>query len=99
MDLIDAILNRDIEQLKKLLAAGANPNGHDDKAAIRPLHFAAQQNVLEAIPLLMEAGAKLEASTSPEGDTPLKIAQIHGHVQMVGLLASYLQKDFLAKKQ
>lgn len=91
MDLVDAILNHDIERLKKLLEEGANPNGYEDRAAIRPLHYAAQQNFLAAIPLLINAGADLEAATYPEGETPLKIAELQGHVQMVCLLANYLK--------
>ena len=94
MDLIDAILNQDIEQIKQLLAKGVNPNDHEDQACVTPLHFVAQQNLLEAVPLLIEAGANLGAMTYPEGETPLKIAELHGHLQMVNLLAHYLQKNF-----
>lgn len=91
MDLIEAILEKNIEQVKKLLAQGANPNESQDRAGITPLHFVAQQNMLEIVPLLVEAGANLEAKTRLEGDTPLQIAQLHGHLQMVNLLAIYLK--------
>jgi len=94
MNLIEAILKKDIERIKELLAKGGNPNLCEDDAGITPMHFVAQQNVLEAVPLFVQAGANLEAKTRGEGDTPLQIAQLHGHVQMVNLIAAYLTKTF-----
>jgi uncharacterized protein len=91
VDIIEAVLQHDLEQIIKLLAEGIDPNACDDKAAITPLHYAAQQNFLEAVPHLIAAGAKLDAMSWPDGETPLKIAQINGHQQMVSLLAHYLQ--------
>ncbi len=95
IELIEAILNNSATDVKRLLENGADPNFCLDKAKITPLHFAAQNNVLRIVPLLIEAGANLNAKTFPEGETPLKIAQVHGHIEMVNLLAVYLSQQYL----
>ncbi len=98
MNLIDAILNEDPEQVKQLLAEGADPNASQDRAKITPLHFAAQRNALNIVPLLIEAGAHLNAQTYPEGDTPIQIAQLHGHINMVNLLVAYENQLYMGSE-
>jgi ankyrin repeat protein len=90
IELIDAIINKDFSKLKSLLTDGLNPNLTIDKANVTPLHFAAQHNFLEAVPLLIAAGATINAKTHPEGETPLAIAKLHGHTEMVKLLTSLI---------
>jgi uncharacterized protein len=91
MDLIEAVILNDVEQVKKLLQQGADPNYCDDKAQITPLHFAAQNNCLAVVPLLVAAGANLNARTIPEGETPLDIARLQPetHQQMIALLTFF----------
>lgn len=62
-----------------------NPNGWEDQAKVRPLHFAAQHNTIASAKVLIKAGAMVSAETS-EGITPLEIAILHSHPDMVALL-------------
>ncbi|MGB6976775.1 MAG: ankyrin repeat domain-containing protein [Gammaproteobacteria bacterium] len=90
-DLIDAVRANDVEQVKILLQEGADPNFCEDMSGITPLHFAAINNCLEIVLLLVAAGAKLNARTS-EGERPLDIAKnqpIETHGQMVALLTFF----------
>lgn len=75
MDLIDAVKKNNINTVKRLLQNGVNPNQADDKDNITPLHFAATYNAVDVIPLLISAGANLDAKTC-DGLTPLDCA--HG---------------------
>lgn len=87
--LINAVINHDAKRVNTLLNAGTNPCASVDKAAITPLHFAAQVNAITIVPLLLLAGANLHAKTKPEGQTPLDVACQHRHGQMIDLLISY----------
>lgn len=90
MDLINAILKKDMHRVKNLLEQGADPNMYLDEAMIRPLHFAAQNNFLKIVPLLITAGADLYAQIQPEGHTPLDIARLHKNNAMVNVLQSFM---------
>ncbi|OGT98169.1 MAG: hypothetical protein A2298_02340 [Gammaproteobacteria bacterium RIFOXYB2_FULL_38_6] len=74
MDLIEAIISKDLNRVKYLLEAGTDPNYADDVANITPLHYAVSNNFPEAIPLLIIAGADLYAQTD-DGETPLDTAK------------------------
>lgn len=89
MELIEAIINNDVTRVKELLAAGTNPNVTLDKALITPLHFAAQRNCLDVVPALVAAGADLNARIIPDNLTPLDVARMHEHHEMVSLLTFY----------
>lgn len=89
MDLIEAVINNDVAKVKELLANGADPNLTLDKAQITPLHFAAQRNCLEVVPPLIAAGANLNARIKPDDHTPLDVARMHDHREMVALLTFY----------
>ena len=88
-ELIQAVMDNDVDRVNDLLAEGADPNGVLDVAMITPLHFAAQNNSLFVIPLLIEAGADINARTSPEGATPIDIALLHGHDKVTQTLMAY----------
>ena len=92
MRLIKAIIHKDSSTVRELLSAGENPNQCLDSAKITPLHFAAQHNALDIIPLLITAGADIHATTVPDGQTPLDIAKLQGHQEMISLLEDYASK-------
>lgn len=88
-NLISAVIDNNAEQVMALLDQGVNPNTPLDDANITPLHYAAQHNSLNCITLLIEAGAKLHATTRPDGQSPLEIALLHRFPQAVQLLMHY----------
>ncbi len=85
--LIQAVIHNEVAQVVTLLQQGADPNGYLDDAYISPLHFAAQCNAQETAMILLCAGADLHARTS-EGLTPVNLAELHGHQDMMHLLYS-----------
>ena len=86
MELIDAVIENDADTVSHLLKKGADPNFSIDGSGITPLHFAAQNNSLAVVDLLVKAGANVEAMTMPENEKPIDIAKLHGHETMVELL-------------
>lgn len=88
--LIQAVISNDPQTVNDLLNEGLDPNRCLDEAHITALHYAAQNNSLEVIPLLVEAGADLEAHTEPEGLTPLDVAILHNHNRVAQALIAYL---------
>ena len=93
-DLINAVIRNDSHKVNDLLNNGVDPNQSLDKTDIKAMHFAAQNDALTVIPLLVQAGADIEAKTNPDGQTPLDIACLHQHTRTVELLIKFLlQKD------
>lgn len=90
--LIQAVIENNVVLVSSLLNRGANPNVTLDPANVTPLHYAAQNNALEVIPLLVEAGALLDAQTEPDGYTPIEIAFIHGHLRIAQALIAYVNE-------
>jgi ankyrin repeat protein len=88
-ELINAVMNHDSSRVNDLLNSGVDPNSSIDNNKITALHFAAQINALTIVPLLVQAGASLEAITKPEGHTALDIACLHKHNKMIELLMTY----------
>jgi len=89
--IIDAVINNDANLVKQLLDQGIDPNTTMDVAKVTPLHFAAQNNALNAAPVLIQAGANLRAKIDPEGMTPLDIAKLHKNQDMVELLEKFMK--------
>jgi ankyrin repeat protein len=52
---------------------------------LTPLLFAARENCLDCLPVLLEAGADVSATT-PDGISPVVIALINGHFDVAGAL-------------
>ncbi len=77
--LIDAIIDKDTLALLRLLQDGACPQQALDSANVTPLHFAAQQDAIDIIKILLKAGANMAATTIPDGQTAYDIAKLHGH--------------------
>ncbi len=89
MNLIEAVIHNDLKRVRVELENGADPNGCLDPALVTPLHFAAQHNAVDVVPLLLTAGAKIHAKTFPDGQTALDIARLHRHDAMVRLLEEF----------
>jgi ankyrin repeat protein len=80
----EAAERRDVEALRALLTAGADPNASQPDGATA-LHWAAHWNDLGAADLLIRAGAKVDAVTDL-GVFPLSLACTNGSAVMVGRL-------------
>jgi len=87
--LIEAVVGNNVKEVSELLNRGADPNVALDTAHVTPLHHAAQNNALEVVPLLVEAGAALEAQTEPDGYTAMEVAFIHGNHRLAQALIAY----------
>lgn len=88
-ELLDAVIGNHFLTVKDLLEKGADPNYFEDEAQIRPLHFAALYNSADVIPLLVMTGADIFATTEYD-DTPLQIAERHGHQEVIDILKRFL---------
>jgi len=82
MNLIDAVVKNDTRAVSKLLANGIDPNIIEDEANVTPLHYAAQNNSLEAALKLIIAGARVNAVTE-DGYIPLDIAVLNGSKHII----------------
>ena len=91
--IIDAVIDNDAKLVQQLIDDGADPNLSLDVADVTPLHFAAQNNALEVLPILIKAGANLHAKINPEGMNPLDVARLHKHDDMAKLLEKYMKMN------
>lgn len=66
-----------VEAVKKLLAAGANPNTRGTIIDIAPMHLAASGGSVEVLEMLAEKGAEIEPTTT-DGLTPIWRAAARG---------------------
>ncbi|MDR3077774.1 MAG: ankyrin repeat domain-containing protein, partial [Planctomycetota bacterium] len=83
--LIDEIRANDIDEVKRLIAAGFDVNERSERGRRTPLHAAAAVNVPELIGLLVANGAELEA-VDRDGMTPLGIAADSKNIAMMQAL-------------
>mmetsp|Transcript_50394 Transcript_50394/g.156225 ORF Transcript_50394/g.156225 Transcript_50394/m.156225 type:complete len:193 (+) Transcript_50394:62-640(+) len=76
-NLLEAVLGGQVDDVKAALAAGADVNMPDqfDRTA---LMFAAANGNVDIAEVLLEAGAKVNASQPPAGDTALMMAAVCG---------------------
>lgn len=86
--LFNAVLKEDMEQVQKLLEAGACVNAQEEVGSWAPLHAAVQNCREDLVSLLLEHGAD-PLLKKRNGATPFIIAGIMGHV---GLLELFLSK-------
>ena len=84
--MIAASRDNDLPALEALLRRPRTPCVIDDNGRT-PLHHAAENGLVEPMRLLLAAGAARDAQdTAPECWTPLLLAAMGGHVELVGLL-------------
>lgn len=87
LDLLGALKRNKISAARALLASGADPEESNDQSTDFPLKVAAERNILEMVPLLLEAGAELNRP-GYNGITPLAAACLKGHLKIVKILAA-----------
>eukprot|EP00435_Cladocopium_sp_Y103_P017390 s88_g4.t1 len=84
--MISAAWKGDSVSLEKLLKSPRDPNVIH-AVGFTPLHAVAIQGHLEAVRLLLEAGAELETRiTAIDGTVPLHLAACYGHLDVVRVL-------------
>lgn len=79
-----AVLWRDIDMIRKLIAVGININQPGD-LGFTPLHEACSQGSMEMVKLLVEAGADVFALS--EGSPPFTLARSQKHDHLCDYLA------------
>ncbi|CAH1996941.1 unnamed protein product [Acanthoscelides obtectus] len=84
--LLEAAANGKVETLKNLFKRGAPFTA--DWLGTSPLHLAAQNNHLEVVEVLLNAGISRDARTKVDR-TPLHMAAYEGHLQIVDILVKY----------
>lgn len=73
------------KKLHALLAAGADPNLHDDDG-YTALFYAVQKGNAECVRLLLDAGAAVDATNGPSSVTALMLASLDGRTRLVEML-------------
>jgi uncharacterized protein len=76
-----AVARRDLEIVKMLLEAGADPNARQERG-FAPLHDAAANGSEPLVELLLKHGARADAKTG-DGKTPADMAAERGHKEIV----------------
>jgi ankyrin repeat protein len=84
MELLQAALNGDVTEIRRLVANGRNVNERDADGDAA-LHYAALNGHVEAIKALVQLGADKDAKTVG-GQTPLHWAAQNGHVEAIKAL-------------
>ena len=74
-----------VKCLALLLDKGSDPNLASTQDILNPAHIACGANQLKCLQLLIARGANINAKNS-DGETPLDVARIYGHVDCVELL-------------
>jgi len=85
--LIEAIRSNDVEEVRALVAAGADVNAADGDGATA-LHWAAYENDVALVDTLLAAGARAGAANDL-GITPLHLASANGHLAIVSRLVAH----------
>ena len=86
-----AASNSFIEAIHFFIDAGVDPNIQSSQKAGRfskagPLHNAAALGQADAVKVLLEYGAKIDARMEMNGATPLHLAALEGYVEVVDIL-------------
>jgi ankyrin repeat protein len=69
--LLDAVASNDLDEVKELLIAGADPNARDQKTGLTALMMAACRAQVEIVQFLLDAGADIFTTDSNTGATAL----------------------------
>lgn len=82
-----AIENRDLEMVRLLLDAGADPNCDETHRKHCPIHLASYSNIPPIVELLVDRGARVnEATLADRRATPLHIAAARGYRELIQTL-------------
>jgi ankyrin repeat protein len=79
-----AVARRDLEIVRLLLAAGADPNARQERGFV-PLHDAAANGIGPLVDLLLQHGARADAKTD-DGKTAADMAAERGHPDLAAKL-------------
>ena len=83
----EAARKGDVQEAKKLLAAGADLVARDEHLRSTPLAWAAKFGRLEMVKFLLEQGAPKKLPDDPDWATPLAWAKKRGHDEIARLLS------------
>lgn len=101
IELVEALYNKDINQLNDAIVDGASINTFVDSNNLTPLHYAVILNFCDGVRLLLEAGANIVAKTdlNTRSQTPKTIAKLFEYYTLEQLLDKYLlqQKTTIIK--
>jgi ankyrin repeat protein len=88
-----AALQGKADAARRLVGLGVDVNAvsPDRYAHATPLHHAVSSGVLDAVMVLVEAGANLEAKDTAYGGTPLGWAEYAGNADRFASIAVYLR--------
>src|SRR5216684_202725 len=82
-----AVARRDVEIVKMLLEAGADPNARQESGFV-PLHDAAANGHAALVELLLKQGARADAKTD-DGKTAGEMAAERGHKELAEMLRNW----------
>lgn len=86
VDLVDAAMAGDERRIRWALQAHVDPNASADGVGLHPLHICAAQGHLAACQALIEHDADVAACQNSPGLSPLSMACLSGHREVVRLL-------------
>jgi len=86
-ELLDAVFLHDLDDVRNLLARGADPDARDDERCT-PLMMATAEDDAEIVRCLLEAGADPNAPDA-DGWTALDVAIYRSRMDLVWLLLNY----------
>lgn len=81
--------SRSLATIKKLLKSPVNLDHCDYKSKMSPLMHAAVSGNVDAMRVLLDAGADPDRSHPPETNSPLLLAALHGYAECVDMLLDY----------
>ena len=84
-----AVARRDVEIVKMLLEAGADPNARQERGFV-PLHDAAANGNAALVELLLKRGARADAKTD-DGKTAAEMAAEREHRELAEMLRNWRQ--------
>lgn len=83
--LVKAATDGDVAAVERLLAAGTDPDSHDDNG-LTALNWAAYQGHVAVVKALLAKHAAVDSHGNPRGWTPLMNATNGGHDEVISLL-------------